>query len=176
MARAGSPGDADPASAGRLSLRGAALGVEAGGGVAASALVGARFIFEDEQQLHPGGDWAFGGANLGVDRDQQSGETAERNVRPLGVLEPRDARLIDPGEVLDLALGEARVHASGPDLVAEKDHRVVGRAMVALAARIDTKPLLKEPLVHGAIELDHAHSVINPGFTDSQPREAGSRA
>jgi len=107
------------------------------------------------------------GADLGVDRGQQGGETAERHVRALAVLEPRDDCLIDPGQVLDLALGEARVDARGPDLATNVDQGVVRRAMVALPDGIHAEPLLEKPLVHGAIEPDRARLAINPGFIEA---------
>src|SRR5450756_136792 len=133
-----------------------------------------RFVVEDEHRRHPAGDRAVRGADLGVDRDQQGGEAAERHVRALAVLEPRDDRLIDPGQVLDLALGQARVHARGPDLAPDQDQRVVRRAMVALSGRIDAKPLLQESLVHAAIQADRAYPAINRCFTGAHHAKPGS--
>jgi hypothetical protein len=138
-----------------------------------NALAGVRFVVEDEHRRHPGGDRAVSGADLGVDRDQQGGKAAERHVRALAVLEPRDDRLIDPGQVLDLALGQARVHARGPDLAADQDQRVVRRAMVALSGTIDAKPLFQESLIHAAIQPHRAYPAINRCVTEAQSRGTG---
>jgi hypothetical protein len=122
-------------------------------------------LVSEEQRRNPRGYRAVGRADLGIDRGEQQGEAAKRHVRAPAILQPRDRCLIDAGQVLDLALGQARVHPRGPDLSADHDQRVSRRAMVSPSDGVHPEPLLQEPLVHVRIQAGRSYLPINPGFT-----------
>jgi hypothetical protein len=121
-------------------------------------------LVSEEQRRNPRGYRAVGRADLGIDRGEQQGESAQGRVRAPAILQSRDRRLIDPGQVLDLALGQARVRPRGPDLSADHDQRVGRRAIVPLSDGVDPESLLQESLVHVLIQAGRSYLPINPGF------------
>ncbi len=133
------------------------------GRIADGAVV--QVVVAGEQWRHPGRDRSVGGTDLRVDGAEERGKASEGQIRALAVLEPRESRLVDPGEILDLALGEAGMDACGTNLGADADHRMVRRALVAFPDGFHAKPLLEEPLVHAAIQAEGTYPAIDRTFT-----------